>query len=393
MENRKQLVTELIKEGDVVAELGVDWGGFSNFILGNTKCGRLFSIDRWAGDRSHDEKQEQGARDLLAEYGDRSDVIKATFDEAIPLFEDDSLDFIYIDGYAHTGQEGGRTLDTWWRKVRPGGIMAGHDYCDKWPKTKAAVDMFARKSGLEIHTTDDAVEFNSWWIVKEELKYIPSEQKVREDGKIFLKGSYPPVYVNEDVAVVGSSATMIGKGYGDKIDNHAEVIRFNFAKLKGYESDFGERETIRYWTLYDKRLNQLYANNPEKMKRDILETIIHPPILLSSYVYEKLKSDGEYYGRKEDVVSFGIDANSLLATWGFELSKPARTGLTMIVSLINSGIKPHVYGFSTKTEGDSHQAHYFRSDKIPTNGYHDVIREEYIIAKMAERDMIILHEC
>jgi len=100
--------------------------------------------------------------------------------------------------------------------------------------------------------------------------------------------------------------------------------------------------------------------------------------------------------KEGDVVAeLGVDWGgfSNLATWGFELSKPARTGLTMIVSLINSGIKPHVYGFSTKTEGDSHQAHYFRSEKIPTNGYHDVIREEYIIAKMAERDMIILHEC
>ena len=168
VENRRKLMGELVKEGDVVAELGVDWGSFSNFILGKTPCGKLYSIDRWAGDRGHDDKQESDCRGLLGKYGDRSEVIKATFDEALPLIEDESLDVIYIDGYAHTGQENGKTLRDWWRKVKPGGFMSGHDYCGKWPKTKAAVDAFAKSKGLRAKSTNDAKEFESWWMQKPE---------------------------------------------------------------------------------------------------------------------------------------------------------------------------------------------------------------------------------
>lgn len=28
------------------------------------------------------------------------------------------FDFVYIDGYAHTGEENGKTIIDWWRKVR-----------------------------------------------------------------------------------------------------------------------------------------------------------------------------------------------------------------------------------------------------------------------------------
>ena len=77
--------------------------------------------------------------------------------------------------------------------------------------------------------------------------------------KVLLVGSYSPIHIDLDVAVVGSSVTMIGRGYGEQIDKHAEVVRFNFAKIKGYEADFGSRETIRLWTLTHKRLAQFSA--------------------------------------------------------------------------------------------------------------------------------------
>lgn len=168
MKNRKEMAMELIREGDIVAELGVDWGSFSNFILENTKCGKLYSIDRWAGDRGHDDQQEADARKLLGKYGDRSEVIKATFEEALSRFADGSLDLIYIDGYAHTGQEDGKTLCDWWKKVKRGGIMSGHDYSDKWPKTKQAVNAFASRNNLNLQVTADGREYESWWFVKPE---------------------------------------------------------------------------------------------------------------------------------------------------------------------------------------------------------------------------------
>ncbi|MFT5471377.1 MAG: hypothetical protein ACI8UO_006511 [Verrucomicrobiales bacterium] len=57
---------------------------------------------------------------------------------------------------------------SWWEKVRPGGILAGHDYHPKWEKNLAAVDAFREANADQIHefqiTADDP--FPSWVVVK-----------------------------------------------------------------------------------------------------------------------------------------------------------------------------------------------------------------------------------
>jgi hypothetical protein len=35
-----------------------------------------------------------------------------SFDDALDIFDDEFFDFIYIDGFAHTGEEGGNQLPT-----------------------------------------------------------------------------------------------------------------------------------------------------------------------------------------------------------------------------------------------------------------------------------------
>ena len=63
-------------------------------------------------------------------------------------FPDFYFDFIYIDGFAESGQEDGKTLYDWWPKLNSGGIFAGDDYSDDWPETKKQVDIFCETLGL-----------------------------------------------------------------------------------------------------------------------------------------------------------------------------------------------------------------------------------------------------
>lgn len=42
---------------------------------------------------------------------------------------DNSLDFVYLDG-AHNYKNVFRELPAFYKKIRPGGVLAGHDYCD-----------------------------------------------------------------------------------------------------------------------------------------------------------------------------------------------------------------------------------------------------------------------
>ena len=151
---RREDVTALIREGGVGVELGVAAGDFSERILQFNHVGYLFSIDMWAGDRGHGVDQYREAIARLSPYRERNAIMRMRFDEALHLFGDETLDFIYVDGYAHDGELNGATFRDWFPKLKPGGIIAGDDYAPDWPLVVAAVDAFAAENGLELHVID-----------------------------------------------------------------------------------------------------------------------------------------------------------------------------------------------------------------------------------------------
>ena len=148
--NRRDDVATLIRPGGIGIELGVAGGDFSQRIFERSQVGYLFSVDAWAGDRGHGTAQYMEAIVRLNAYRDRNSILRMRFDEAAHLFGEGSLDFIYVDGYAHNGEEGGKTFWEWYPKLKPGGIIAGDDYHADWPLVVSAVDDFVARNGLEL---------------------------------------------------------------------------------------------------------------------------------------------------------------------------------------------------------------------------------------------------
>jgi hypothetical protein len=109
-------------------------------------------------------------------------LLRMSFDEAIELFDDNYFDFIYFDGYAHTGEEGGKTFADWYKKLKVGGMFAGDDYHDDWPLVKWAVNDMATKIGCEINVTgkNENTIFNehpTWFFTKKaERDFVPNEK-------------------------------------------------------------------------------------------------------------------------------------------------------------------------------------------------------------------------
>jgi Methyltransferase domain len=148
IDTRDDLV-KLIEYGDVGVELGVAAGAFSDYLLSHSGLALLFSIDAWSDEaRGHGEAEHQVARFLLSKHGRRSQIVRARFDEAANDFSDGGLDFCYIDGYAHTGEEHGETMELWLPKMKKGAIIAGDDYCAEYPLVIEAVDLFCARHGL-----------------------------------------------------------------------------------------------------------------------------------------------------------------------------------------------------------------------------------------------------
>jgi hypothetical protein len=146
------------------AELGVAAGNYSSVLISSHKFDKFFCIDKW--NDHHNENERLKVKRKFAN-NNNVEILHTVFSKAVLLFEDNFFDFIYIDGYAHTGQNNGETLRQWFPKLKKGGIFAGHDYCQKrWPKTYQNVNKFLKEElKYKIHTTKEPVD-PSWYILK-----------------------------------------------------------------------------------------------------------------------------------------------------------------------------------------------------------------------------------
>lgn len=125
--DREALLAEL-PQGGVGAELGVDQGDFTETILRVARPQRLFLVDSWATKRYNDDKaqrvQDRFATQIAA---GQVSIHRGLSLEAVSRFEDASLDWVYIDSSHAYGVTAAELL-AYAPKLKPGGIMAGHDY-------------------------------------------------------------------------------------------------------------------------------------------------------------------------------------------------------------------------------------------------------------------------
>lgn len=118
----------MIPKRSVIAELGVNMGDFSSEILKICEPKQLHLIDIWGSERYHDDLFE-GVKDRFKEQIENGTVVihRMLSVEAANLFTDDFFDFVYIDtvhDYPTTRDE----LRAYAPKLKPDGILAGHDY-------------------------------------------------------------------------------------------------------------------------------------------------------------------------------------------------------------------------------------------------------------------------
>lgn len=207
-EHRNQLIMDLnnlIGHGKGV-EIGVFKGEFSNIIL-NHWGGTLYMVDVWRelGDEYLDESNNKLHHEVykntmnnIKGHEDRGIMIRATSKEASKMFNEESLDFIYIDAN-HSYDFVVEDINLWFPKLKKGGVMSGHDYINidwyndnHWlPNGKdkpiftyivgdngeitehffsgefgvnPAVDEFCKEHNYKVNLTQEW--YGTWWIIK-----------------------------------------------------------------------------------------------------------------------------------------------------------------------------------------------------------------------------------
>lgn len=148
-------------------EIGCAEGTTTEFLLRELPQLTLWSIDPyedyvdWNGNNLNklNEKFITTMNNLKI-YNDRFKLIRKYSDDAIKDFEDNFLDFIFIDGL-HTYEQVKKDCENFYSKVKSGGLFSGHDY-NNIKEVRDAVKEFAIKQGLKtIHSTNYDVWY--WW--------------------------------------------------------------------------------------------------------------------------------------------------------------------------------------------------------------------------------------
>jgi len=158
---RKRLIEMLGEHGfSAGAEIGVDRGTFTEYMFKTIPDLTMLCVDPWVRG-SGDERYETTAR-KLAPY--KATLIREQSTRAVLDVPDKSLDFVYIDG-DHAFDFVMTDLIMWSRKVKYGGVIAGHDY---YRFTRAgiipAVDTYTQQHMIEKWFLTDEKEATFFWV-------------------------------------------------------------------------------------------------------------------------------------------------------------------------------------------------------------------------------------
>ena len=182
-------------------EVGAFKGEFSKQLLENWK-GTLYMIDPWRVldtneyDNFYNQNNTyQDTTENIKGFENRAFMLRGLSNDLVELFEDNSLDFVYIDAN-HAYDYVKEDIDIWYPKIKKNGVISGYGYCmfnnkkvgwyedstfaeDKVNKhiwdneekiylglfgVNPAIDKFSLNNSYEIKVTDEW--YSTWYFIK-----------------------------------------------------------------------------------------------------------------------------------------------------------------------------------------------------------------------------------
>ena len=153
-------------------EIGVCTGINSYMLLECcSNVSTLVGVDHYAAYKDWDREIFQHEQDHsyaillnnMAVMGPRFKHIKSSSSDAANEFKDDSYDFVFIDA-DHSMKAVLEDLDNYWSKIKPNGIIAGHDA--NLFSVNFAVTSWAKRKGI-VPTDIIILENQAWYFRKE----------------------------------------------------------------------------------------------------------------------------------------------------------------------------------------------------------------------------------
>jgi hypothetical protein len=157
-----------------LVEVGTWFGKSASYmaveILNSGKKIKFDCIDTWDGSEEHKNLDVIKNNDLYNSFLKNIEPVKEIINpirlpslEAVKLYEDNSLDFVFIDA-SHQYEDVKNDINAWYPKVKAGGILAGHDY-PTWSEVLRAVTEFTEEYNYELQLKGEEI----CWSIKKRL--------------------------------------------------------------------------------------------------------------------------------------------------------------------------------------------------------------------------------
>jgi hypothetical protein len=169
-----EMAAQRFEDGSIFVEIGCFKGrsclSMVSSIINSGKKIDFFCVDHFEGSVEHqagaaNEDNSVVNKTLYQEYISNIEpykkyinTMKMSSEEACFSFDDISIDFVYIDA-SHDYENVSKDIDMWSKKVKPGGIISGHDW-DSKPVEEAVKD-FCTKNNLRC-----ANQYGSSWHIE-----------------------------------------------------------------------------------------------------------------------------------------------------------------------------------------------------------------------------------
>lgn len=143
------------------AEIGVEYGLNAKTMLKYLSIEKLYLIDPYPDNQdsiSGDQRYNK-TKKYLSKYRNKIQFIRKTSEQAYAEIPND-IDFIYIDG-AHEYDDVKKDIELYYKKVKKGGIIGGHDFWASEIGVCKAVIEFANNNNLKLYG-----KLTDWWIIK-----------------------------------------------------------------------------------------------------------------------------------------------------------------------------------------------------------------------------------
>lgn len=164
-------------KGYIGVEVGVHEGSHAVSLMEHLNMKKLYLIDPWEYYEEYEQDSkgymdivitglndaEKVTRKRMKRYGEKVEIIKDYSNRCLDRIPN-KLDFVYIDAnhsYKHIKED----MANFWKKVKVGGIMGGHDFYNGYHRicddVIRSVCEFAVKNKLQLRT-----DMPDWWFVK-----------------------------------------------------------------------------------------------------------------------------------------------------------------------------------------------------------------------------------